>query len=145
MKKHLSGVQWSALMLLALGCTVAQITTGSDVVMSTPVTGVLMAIVMAVLSGAAGVYTELIMKKMPKRNVNVQNIYLYIFGIIFNVMAIFLYDNDAVFGKGFFYGYTPVVLVMIVNHALSGTTSAAPGCPLSPLPDRCAVPCGPQA
>ena len=29
-----------------------------------------------VCAGAAGVYTELIMKRMPKRNVNVQNIYL---------------------------------------------------------------------
>lgn len=67
-------------MLLALGCTVAQLTSGSDQVLSTPMAGLVMAIMMAVLSGAAGVYTELIMKKQPKRNVNVQNIYLYIFG-----------------------------------------------------------------
>lgn len=116
-------------------------------------------------SGAAGVYTELIMKKQPKRNVNVQNIYLYMFGalahltcihihiqmhftpypcrvhircinadrtvsivsphpiaagIVFNVFAIFLYDSDAVLSQGFFHGYTPVVGVMILNHALSG-------------------------
>ena len=45
-------------------------------VMSTPAAGVAMAVAMAALSGAAGVYTELIMKRMPKRNVNVQNIYL---------------------------------------------------------------------
>ena len=30
LKKPLSGVQWSALMLLALGCTIAQLTSGSD-------------------------------------------------------------------------------------------------------------------
>ena len=30
LKKQLSGVQWSALILLALGCTIAQITSGSD-------------------------------------------------------------------------------------------------------------------
>lgn len=60
----------------------AQLTSGSDQVLSTPVVGIMMAIIMALLSGAAGVYTELIMKKQPKRNVNVQNIYLYIFGAL---------------------------------------------------------------
>ena len=47
-------------------------------------------------------YTELIMKKQPKRNVNAQNVYLYLFGVIFNMVAIFLYDYDAVFGRGVF-------------------------------------------
>lgn len=120
LKKKLSGVQWSALLLLALGCTIAQLTSGSDRVLSTPFMGLVMAIVMAVLSGAAGVYTELIMKKRPQRNVNVQNVYLYMFGVIFNIFAIFLYDYDAVFGNGFFHGYNGIVCVMITNHALSG-------------------------
>jgi len=120
LKKKLTGVQWSALMLLALGCTIAQINSNSDQVLQTPLVGLLMAILMAVLSGAAGVYTELIMKKRPQRNINVQNVYLYIFGILFNVLAIFMYDYDAVFGNGFFHGYSFIVCVMILNHALSG-------------------------
>jgi len=41
-------------------------------VLSAPVMGIILALVMATLSGAAGVYTELIMKKRPQRNVNVQ-------------------------------------------------------------------------
>ena len=120
LKKILSGVQWSALILLALGCTIAQLTSGSDQVLSTPFMGLMMAIVMAILSGAAGVYTELIMKKQPKRNVNAQNVYLYLFGVIFNMVAIFLYDYDAVFGRGYFYGYNAIVCTMILNHSLSG-------------------------
>jgi len=120
LKKILSGVQWSALILLALGCTIAQLTSGSDQVLSTPFMGLVMAIIMAVLSGAAGVYTELIMKKQPKRNVNAQNVYLYLFGVIFNMVAIFLYDYDAVFGRGYFYGYNAIVCTMILNHSLSG-------------------------
>lgn len=59
---------------------------------------------MATLSGMAGVYTELIMKKRPQRNVNVQNIYLYVWGIVFNTITIFVYDYDAVVGMGFFHG-----------------------------------------
>ena len=64
------GEQWSALILLALGCTIAQLTSGSDQVLSTPFMGLMMAIVMAILSGAAGVYTELIMKKQPRETLN---------------------------------------------------------------------------
>jgi len=35
-------------------------------------------------------------------------------------MTIFVYDYDAVVGKGFFHGYTAIVFIMILNHALSG-------------------------
>lgn len=120
LKKQLTGVQWSALLLLMLGCTISQITTNSERVLETPVVGILMAVVMALLSGGAGVYTELIMKKQPQRNINVQNVYLYVFGILFNVLAIFMYDYDTVFENGFFHGYNGIVCIMIVNHALSG-------------------------
>jgi uncharacterized membrane protein len=73
-------------------------------VLSAPVMGILLAVIMAMLSGMAGVYTELIMKKRPQRNVNVQNIYLYVWGIVFNTITIFVYDYDAVVGMGFFHG-----------------------------------------
>lgn len=120
LKRRLSGIQWSALLLLALGCTTAQLNGGSERVLSTPIGGFCMACVMALLSGAAGVYTELIMKKRPNRNVNVQNFYLYFFGVIFNVLAILLYDSESVYTAGFFHGYNAVVMLMIANHALSG-------------------------
>jgi UDP-sugar transporter A1/2/3 len=76
---------------------------------------------MAILSGFAGVYTELILKSGGnKRNVNAQNVYLYAFGVLFNVFAIFAYDYDAVIQRGYFHGYTFLVAVMIANHAASG-------------------------
>lgn len=120
MKKMLNGVQWSALILLTLGCTISQLTSKSDAVLSTPVVGVVLAIVMALLSGAAGVYTEMIMKKRPQRSVNVQNFYLYTFGIFFNSIACIVQDYDQVLNNGFFGGYNFLVCIMILNHALSG-------------------------
>ncbi|KAM3741876.1 hypothetical protein ACB098_07G030600 [Castanea mollissima] len=65
----------------------------------TPVQGWVMAIVMALLSGLAGVYTEVIMKKRPSRNINVQNFSLNIFGIGFSTVAIVTQDFDAVMNK----------------------------------------------
>ena len=120
LKKKLNSIQWSALILLTLGCTTSQLNTQSDNVLSTPTMGVFLAIVMALLSGAAGVYTEMIIKKRPQRSINVQNFYLYSFGIVFNMVAIFMYDNSQVMEKGFFYGYSSITFIMIMNHALSG-------------------------
>ncbi|KAL9238337.1 hypothetical protein vseg_012770 [Gypsophila vaccaria] len=120
LKRRLSEVQWAAFILLCAGCTTAQLKSNSDRVLETSLQGWVMAIVMALLSGFAGVYTEAIIKKRPQRNINVQNFYLYVFGMIFNAAAIMIQDFDAVVNKGFFHGYSSVTVLMIINHALSG-------------------------
>lgn len=120
LKKKLSEIQWAAFILLCAGCTTAQLNPSSDHVLQTPFIGWLMAIVMALLSGFAGVYTEAIIKKRPSRNINVQNFWLYVFGMAFNVVAILIQDFDAVVNKGFFHGYSLITVLMIINHALSG-------------------------
>ncbi|XP_028781008.1 CMP-sialic acid transporter 4-like isoform X2 [Neltuma alba] len=120
LKKRLSEIQWAAFILLCAGCTTAQLNTNSDRVLQTPFQGWIMAIIMALLSGFAGVYTEAIIKKRPSRNINVQNFWLYIFGMAFNAVAILIQDFDAVMNKGFFNGYSLITILMILNHALSG-------------------------
>ncbi|XP_015577445.1 CMP-sialic acid transporter 2 isoform X1 [Ricinus communis] len=120
LKRKLSEIQWAAFILLCAGCTTAQLNPSSDHVLQTPYQGWIMAIVMALLSGFAGVYTEAIIKKRPSRNINVQNFWLYVFGMIFNAVAIVIQDFDAVMNKGFFHGYSLITVLMILNHALSG-------------------------
>ncbi|KAK5770350.1 hypothetical protein PVK06_046500 [Gossypium arboreum] len=106
LKRKLSEIQWAAFILLCAGCTTAQLNSCSDHVLQTPLQGWIMAIVMALLSGFAGVYTE--------------NFWLYIFGVAFNAVAILIQDFDAVMNKGFFHGYSIITTLMILNHALSG-------------------------
>ncbi|KAK9994690.1 hypothetical protein SO802_024393 [Lithocarpus litseifolius] len=118
LKKKLSNMQWVALILLCAGCITSQ-TKPSFEVFYTSVPGLVMAIVMALLSGFAGVYTEAIMKKRPSRNINVDNFWLYLFGIALNIVAVVTQDFDAVMNKGFFYGYSFITLLMILNQALS--------------------------
>ncbi|XP_077221238.1 CMP-sialic acid transporter 2-like isoform X3 [Tasmannia lanceolata] len=121
LKKQLSKIQWAAFILLCAGCTTAQLDSSSeDRVLQTHFEGWMMAIVMALLSGFAGVYTEAIIKKRPSRNINVQNFWLYVFGMAFNAVAILVQDFDAVMNKGFFHGYSFITTCMILNHALSG-------------------------
>ncbi|KAL8521186.1 hypothetical protein ACS0TY_011653 [Phlomoides rotata] len=99
LKRKLSEIQWAAFVLLCAGCTTAQLNSNSDRVLQTPLQGWVMAIIMALLSGFAGVYTEAIIKKRPSRNINVQNFWLYVFGMIFNAIAILVQDFDAVMNK----------------------------------------------
>jgi len=40
-----------------------------------------------------------IIKKRPSRNINVQNFWLYIFGMLFNLVAICVQDFDAMINK----------------------------------------------
>ena len=42
---------------------------------------------------------QAIIKKRPSRNINVQNFWLYIFGMAFNAIAILIQDFDAVMNK----------------------------------------------
>lgn len=50
-------------------------------------------------------YSQAIIKKRPQRNINVQNFYLYIFGMIFNAIAIVIQDYDAVANKYVIFQY----------------------------------------
>ncbi|KAL6008104.1 CMP-sialic acid transporter 2 [Asimina triloba] len=102
----------------------------SDRVLQTPFQGWMMAIIMALLSGFAGVYTEVfflvksgiiavygtfcllqaIIKKRPSRNINVQNFWLYVFGMVFNAFAIVIQDFDAVINNG-------IAVSMVMKYA----------------------------
>lgn len=115
LKKKLSEIQWAAFILLCAGCTTAQLNSNSDRVLQTPLQGLVMAIVMALLSGFAGVYTEAIMKKRQSRNVNVQNFWLYVFGMAFNAMAIVIQDFDTVVDKYvFFLSLMPASVLLLL-------------------------------
>ncbi|RZC67425.1 hypothetical protein C5167_011125 [Papaver somniferum] len=107
---RLSEIQWAAFILLCAGCTTAQLDPSSDHVLQTPFQGWIMAIIMALLSGFAGVYTEAIMKKRLSRNINVQNFWLYVFGMLFNAIAIFVQDFDAVMNNG-------IAVSMVMKYA----------------------------
>ncbi|KAG2577911.1 hypothetical protein PVAP13_6NG159200 [Panicum virgatum] len=136
LKKKLSEIQWAAFILLCAGCTTAQLNPSSDHVLQTPIQGWMMAIVSCKRRyihfhldycwkyfprlAELVILLQAIIKKRPSRNINVQNFWLYIFGVIFNLVAICVQDYDAVMNKGFFHGYSFITVLMILNHALSG-------------------------
>ncbi|KAK8914591.1 CMP-sialic acid transporter 4 [Platanthera zijinensis] len=119
LKRKLTERQWVTFIMLFLwytGTHLLDTSFGRPI----PLQGWVLTIVIALLSGFTGVYIEAILKKHPSRNINVQNFWLSIFGLIFNLVAIFDKDFDDVISKGFFHGYSFITVCMILNHALSG-------------------------
>ena len=83
------------------------------------------------LSGIAGVYFEMILKKTPTSNgilisrpepsIWERNLQLSIFSaILAGVFGVLLKDYNAVMHRGFFYGYSNVTYVVIASQALGG-------------------------
>ena len=121
LNKHISKLEWCSLLLLSIGCVVSQLRDNSSAVFQLSSVGLILSLVMALLSSFAGVYTEKIMKGDASIDINVQNFYLYVFGVLFNSLAYFVTSNSPSQSRiKFFSGYTPLVWLMISNHAFSG-------------------------
>ena len=58
-------------------------------------------------------------------SLHVQNLWLYFYGIVFNLVAVLTDDYEAVFKDGFFHGYSFVTLLIIINNSCSGIAVSA--------------------
>ena len=118
LKKKLRANEWFSLALLTLGCTISQTGfTSTKIELPTRQTFVI-SLTMSSLSGFAGVYTEKVMKAQAK-NIHVQNFYMYLFGMIFSFsFALYMQMKGEI--RGWAAGFNRLVILMILNHALSG-------------------------
>ena len=106
MKKPLSDLAWLAVLLLTIGLTVTQLKGDQEVAIT--VSSVLVMSVISLLSAFGAIATEWLMKSSATRaaeSLHIQNLWLYFYGILFNLLAIVMDDWDALWADGFFYGY----------------------------------------
>uniref|UniRef100_A0A8D0E0J6 Solute carrier family 35 member A4 n=1 Tax=Salvator merianae TaxID=96440 RepID=A0A8D0E0J6_SALMN len=80
----------------------------------TPI-GVLLMCLYCLISGLSAVYTEVVLKSQDLP-LNLQNVFLYIFGVLLNVIIHFSSSPAA----GFLEGFSVWVLLVIVSQALNG-------------------------
>lgn len=78
--------------------------------------GLFLVLVYCCVSGLAAVYTEGILKSQ-QLPLSLQNLYLYIFGVVINGLSSF---SSAASDKGFLEGYSWVVWVIIAGQAANG-------------------------
>jgi UDP-sugar transporter A1/2/3 len=132
MKKILSNLQWAALVLLMVGCATSQLRsdcsagTGDDTssVFAIPVMGLIVCLLLAFTSAAAGVFTEYIMKRttLVSDSLQLQNMHMYFFGIVFNLLGYIVWDRQSV--RDLVNGYDVVTWLVVMNYSFSGLMSS---------------------
>ncbi|KAG1972212.1 UDP-galactose translocator [Pimephales promelas] len=126
LRKSLSKIQWVSLVLLFAGVAIVQVDqeSGKQKEALTSVNqnyfkGLVSVIVSCLSSGFAGVYFEKILKG-SSASVWMRNIQLGIFGTLLGLLGMWWNDGAAIAEKGFLFGYTPLVWVVIFNQAFGG-------------------------
>jgi len=140
LKRVLSPVQSTAILILACGaavsqfpicptCTCEAVGEGGE----RPVTwtagewlGALVAMLACLLSAFGGIYSELLLKKDGQcHSIHLQNMLLYGWGVVFNATALVFKDREAIAANGLLQGYVPIVWLLILNNALVGLAISA--------------------
>ncbi|XP_036822459.1 UDP-N-acetylglucosamine transporter isoform X2 [Oncorhynchus mykiss] len=129
--KRLGLYQWLSLLILMTGIALVQWPSESlDGPAPTPLSagsqlvGVIAVLIACFSSGFAGVYFEKILKG-TKQSVWVRNIQLGLFGLVFGLMGVFVYDGERVRESGVFQGYNPLTWTVVALQALGGLVIAA--------------------
>ena len=138
--KRYSIVQWSSVVALALGVGLVQLslTGAATALFSTSATqmvsrsfqfsttskhinfalGIPSVLVSVLTSGFAAVYLEKMLKK--KDGFWARNIQLSIVSLVISLLGALVKDAGTIMKQGFFYGYNPLVLSVILTQALGG-------------------------
>ncbi|TRY97556.1 hypothetical protein DNTS_002593 [Danionella cerebrum] len=129
--KRLGVYQWLSLVILMMGIVLVQWpvegmskTSQKDLSASSQLTGLLAVLLACFSSGFAGVYFEKILKD-SKQSIWVRNIQLGLFGLIFGLVGVFLFDRSKVLEMGFFQGYNNLTWTVVTLQALGGLIIAA--------------------
>ncbi|KAJ8357347.1 hypothetical protein SKAU_G00201410 [Synaphobranchus kaupii] len=129
--RRLGVYQWLSLLILMAGVALVQWPSDFPAVpeqrqlsAGSQLAGVVAVLVACCSSGFAGVYFEKILKE-TKQSVWVRNIQLGLFGLVFGLMAVFVYDGERVRESGMFQGYNRITWTVVALQALGGLVIAA--------------------
>ncbi|PON66464.1 Nucleotide-sugar transporter [Parasponia andersonii] len=129
MKRRFSVIQWEALALLLIGISVNQLKSFPDgtTALGLPVTtgAYLYTLIFVTVPSLASVYNEYALKSQFDTSIYLQNLFLYGYGAIFNLLAIL---GMAIFkGPGsldILQGHSRATLLLICNNAAQGILSS---------------------
>lgn len=140
LSRRISWLRWKALVLLVLGAMVTQLG-GEQGALRGSFLGYVAVALSSLMSGLAGVYSEKLLKgdaSGPARNDSIywQNIQLYIFGIIFGMLALHSKrmaaaadagagDQAVLEPGGVFDGFNMMAYLCVLSIALSGMLVSA--------------------
>uniref|UniRef100_A0A673KDG4 CMP-sialic acid transporter-like n=1 Tax=Sinocyclocheilus rhinocerous TaxID=307959 RepID=A0A673KDG4_9TELE len=111
--RSLSRLQWFSVFMLCGGVTLVQWTPPHHVF------GGFSYGALVTLCFGSGVYFEKVLKSSDT-SLWVRNIQMYLSGIVVTLIGVFMTDGAQVLEKGFFYGYTPWVCLVIFLASVGG-------------------------
>jgi UDP-sugar transporter A1/2/3 len=123
--KSLSTLQWSSLVLLTFGVSLAQLSAQANVPSHHNTTaGFIAVLAAACTSGFSGVYFERILKNSGT-SLWMRNIQMGFSSIILGLLGVYTSgDRKSVMENGFFYGYSGLVISVIMLQAVGGLVVA---------------------
>ncbi|KAF9950956.1 hypothetical protein BGZ72_007469 [Mortierella alpina] len=126
----LTTVQWISLGILFLSTAVSQIDLEKGLSLSISLQAFLLMILFCSLSAAASVFSEYVMKeRFATESIHLQNMKLYMFGILFNGITYLLTPPAAAtataVSTGFFADMAPIHFMIILAYALLGLVTSA--------------------
>ena len=130
LQRKLTRTQWASLLLLFIGIAMVQLQPNlvatnkspANDRQQKPMVGFLAVLVSSLCSGFAGVYFEKILKREASGGASiwVRNIQLGMFGLVLGVVAMLTKDGEKIRAQGVFFGYTPLVWMVVVMQAFGG-------------------------
>mmetsp|Transcript_63473 Transcript_63473/g.182201 ORF Transcript_63473/g.182201 Transcript_63473/m.182201 type:complete len:337 (-) Transcript_63473:171-1181(-) len=128
--RKLSGMQYLAIWQLACGTATSHIpkciSSGPDssAEASNSFWGLILTVIGCMLSALGGIYSEKLLKDKAKDSIHWQNIQLYSWGILFNLIGTIVNDVQ-VFERGPLAGYNFCAFAVVLNNALNGLAISA--------------------
>lgn len=133
-KRQLSGTEWISVFLLTVagvfdsyGGFKSKGTMSASIIHVT-FTGIVFMSTYCTISGMSGVYTEYILKRHYKTSLFLQNILLYMFGIIINgglwIIQEFKSSKSGIY-NGFFRGFTVYTWIIVITQVGNGLIMSA--------------------
>jgi len=125
LSKRITSMQWIAILALAVGVALVQLSqtssssSSSKANQTNSVAGLVSVMCGCLTSGFAGVYFEMVLKG-SKASIWLRNIQLSVIGIALASLSCLSRDGAAINERGFFVGYGPFVIAVIVLQAAGG-------------------------
>ena len=121
LNKRYSAMQWSSVFTLSLGVALVQSSLHTSAVTTSYVNfaiGITSVLISTLTSGFASIFLEKMLK--TEGGFWVKNIQLSFMSFLIASIGCFLKDSGSIYKRGFFVGYDPLVLSVILTQALGG-------------------------
>eukprot|EP00898_Chlorokybus_atmophyticus_P000613 jgi/Chlat1/1552/Chrsp122S01813 len=132
LRRQFTHVQWVSILLLLNGVMASQMAVCESQqhapcthLSDYPALGLLLVVVGSTLAAAAGIVSEYLFQKDYAAPIYLQNIQLYLWGCVFNLLVVAVREPARVWDLAIFRGFDSYAMVIVLTMALSGLCVSA--------------------